>query len=182
MRALILTLSASLAFVLGCRYDPVPQHIINDLGPEEGTPSALHRPGQPCVVCHGAYGGASPPLAVAGTLFSVQDGALTPASGILVTIVDSAGQTRKACSNKAGNFSVALDNWADAAYPLNPVAGGITMVSLIGRDGSCASCHKLPPKEDPDGVYDPTTGAGFDSAGVILVDPTATDPTCGGGS
>ena len=56
-------------------------------------------------------------------------------------------------------------------------AAGRPMRSLIGRDGSCASCHKLP----DDDSFDPVIGTARDSAGVILVDPTVVDvEVCGG--
>ncbi len=57
------------------------------------------------------------------------------------------------------------------------LTAGRAMTSLIGRDGSCASCHKLPTKDS----FDPLLGTAHDSAGVILVDPLAVDvETCGG--
>jgi hypothetical protein len=170
------------ALAASCRYDPAQQDIIDALGPETGTPSAMHRPGQPCLACHSKYQGAAPEFAVAGTVYSVdvKTKKLVPAKNIQIVVLDSMRETHKACSNAAGNFSVLREDWTDPVFPLSPTAGGLTMVSLIGRDGSCASCHKLP---DPDNVdsLDPVTGAGRDSAGVIIVDPTQTDPSCGGG-
>lgn len=175
-------LLSALAAATSCRHDPVAQDIIDSLGEEKGTPSATHRPGQPCLACHDKYGGAKPELAVAGTVYSLDPMTkkIAPAKNIRVTILDSSegGTTRKACTNSAGNFFVEKENWQDITYPLTPTAGGITMQSLVGRDGSCASCHKLP----TDDSLDPVTGAGRDSAGVIIVDPAATDPSCGGGS
>lgn len=174
-------LLTALAAATSCRHDPAAQDIIDALGDEKGTPSATHRPGQPCLACHDKYGGAQPEMVVAGTVYALDPMTkkITPAKGIRVTILDSSegGGTRKACSNAAGNFWIEKDNWTDITYPLTPTAGGITMQSLVGRDGSCASCHKLP----NDDSTDPVTGAGRDSAGVIIVDPAATDPACGGG-
>lgn len=174
---LTLALLAALALA-ACRLDPVPQDVIDELGEEKGTPSAKHRPGQPCLACHTGYEGAQPEMAVAGTLYALDlaENKIVPAANIRVTILDSKGGTRKACTNSAGNFFVAKDNWTDITYPILPTAGGITMKSLVGRDGSCASCHRLP----DDASLDPLTGAGRDSAGVIVVDPAATDPGCGG--
>src|SRR6187401_2954654 len=124
MRRLLLLLAPLAALGAGCRYDPVPQHIIDDLGPEKGTPSAAHRPGQPCLVCHSTYEGASPAFAVAGTLFTKNtDGTLGPAAKVSVTIFDSSGSLRKACSNDAGNFFVKTDDWADITFPLGAQAG-----------------------------------------------------------
>lgn len=179
-RSFCLLLLAALA--CACRYDPVEQQIIDSLGPEKGTPNAEHRPGQPCLVCHDKYGGAQPQMAVGGTVFALDDTMknILPAANMRIQVLDSNNATpKRACSNKAGNFWVTADNWGDITFPLSPSAGGVAMQSLIGRDGSCASCHKLP---DADSL-DPVTGAGRESAGVILVDATKADPTCmtGGG-
>ena len=177
MRASAFLLAAALPFAAGCRYDPVPQAVIDALGPEEGTPSATHRPGQPCIVCHSTYEGASPAMAVAGTVFTTAaDGSLTPAVRVSVIISDSAAGLRKACTNAAGNFYVEKDNWLDITFPLNVQAGNRGMTSLIGRDGSCASCHKLPDATSENSI----TGAGHGSPGVVIAEPKANDPACGG--
>jgi len=183
-RALPAALLGALAFALSCRHDPVPQAVIDGLGDEKGTPSAAHRPGQPCLACHDKYGGAQPEMAVGGTVYALDPATkkIVPAKNVQVLIRDSSdngGTQKKACSNSAGNFFVAKENWQDIVYPLQPVAGGVTMVSLIGRDGSCASCHKHP-DQNPDAL-DKITGAGRDSAGVIIVDPTVTCSSGGGG-
>jgi hypothetical protein len=164
-----------------CRYDPVPQDIIDSLGEETGTPGPAHRPGQPCLACHSTYEGATPSMAVAGTLY-MQDpmtDAVMPAPFALVIISDSSGDARMACSNAAGNFYITDEEWSDIAFPLAVASGDRTMRSLIGRDGSCGSCHKLPA-----GGFGPDagTGATFDSPGVVLVSPdTVNDPACPGG-
>jgi hypothetical protein len=192
--ALPLALLACAALAAGCRNDPAEQQIIDSLGPEKGTPSATHRPGQPCLACHSTYGGATPQMAVAGTLYglSASGTSLVPAKNIRVVLLDSSGQdgqpgvTRTACSNSAGNFYVLASDWADPlpVYPLYPRVGvtatskGTGMVSLIGRDGSCATCHVIPSLVPAADLINPVTGAGHASAGVITVDPTQTDPTC----
>ena len=167
--------------LLSCRYDPVPQDIVNDLGPEKGTPSETHRPGQPCLACHSAYVSAAPQMAFGGTVFVLDDkGAIGPASGVPVNVYDSAGTSKRACTNAAGNFYLKKEDWKDVAFPLTVQAGSSTMRSLIGRDASCASCHKLPaPNADP--PRDLKTGAGHDSPGIVIVD-TADTGACGGGS
>jgi hypothetical protein len=176
MRALAVLLAAALPFAAGCRYDPVPQQIIDDLGPEQGTPSATHRPGQPCLVCHSNYAGATPAFAVAGTVFArTMDGGIVPAVGVNVTISDSAAGARTPCTNAAGNFFVTREDWVDITFPLNALAGDRGMSSLIGRDGSCASCHKLPDKTSED----PITGASHGSPGVIIADPLVPGASCG---
>jgi hypothetical protein len=177
-RLVLALLLASAALATGCRHDPVPQAVIDGLPADSSPNGAQHRGGQPCLACHDKYGGATE-LAVAGTVYGLDPTMKmrVPAANIKVTILDSNnGNSRKACTNAAGNFYITADNWSDITYPLTPTAGGLTMMSLVGRDGSCASCHKL-----PDGTsLDPVTGASRDSAGVILVDPTKTDPTCMG--
>lgn len=167
----------------GCRNDPAAQSIIDSLGPEKGAPGPEHRPGQPCLACHGSYGPASQQFAVAGTVFSLDATmkAIVPAKNVRVTIVDSnKSNSRKACTNAAGNFFILADSWTDITYPLSPTAGGLAMQSLVGRDGSCASCHRLPDTVPDRGAnsLNPVTGADHDSAGVILA--TQVDPTCGG--
>jgi hypothetical protein len=168
-----------LAAASGCRYDPVPQALINSLGPEHGTPNELHRPGQPCLACHSPYQGATPLFAIAGTVFTTDkaSGQLVGLGQVLVQAIDSNGEVRKKCTNSAGNFFVAQSDWMDIEFPLRAEAGlsagGLSMQSLIGRDGSCATCHKLPDSSSLDMV----TGKSQDSAGVILVPATAVDPT-----
>jgi hypothetical protein len=179
MRAFAFLLATASLFAAGCRYDPVPQQIIDDLGPEQGTPSATHRPGQPCLVCHSNYEGAAPPFAVAGTIFNKKDdGTVVPAVGVKVIISDSAAGLRKACTNAAGNFFVKREDWVDITFPLSAQSGSRGMSSLIGRDGSCASCHKLPDKASED----PVTGAAHGSPGMIFADPLAIGATEGCGS
>jgi hypothetical protein len=164
-------------FAAGCNTDPLPQAVIDGLPPETGSPGPLHRPGQPCLVCHTSYEGADPPLALGGTLYKLDPmapGGLAVAPSVLVTITDSTGDQRPACTNAAGNFFIRKEDWPELTYPLKVRTGTKTMNSIIGRDGSCASCHKLPNADRPG------TGAGRDSAGVVLVDDDDIDMTCGG--
>ncbi len=183
MRALLVALALILPAVAlgtGCRNDPVEQAIINSLPPSAEPNGAEHRAGQPCLVCHDAYGGATA-FAVAGTVYGMNDGgtSLVPAANIRVTILDSNnGDSRKACTNAAGNFYIFAADWGDITYPLTPTAGGLAMQSLVGRDGSCASCHQLPSANPPGGTLNAVTGAARSSAGAIVVDPAMTDPTC----
>jgi hypothetical protein len=170
-----------LAFALvlaACRHDPTAQKAIDALPTDDPTPNDLHRPGEPCLACHSTYQGATPAFAVAGTVFSIDAaGNLSPAAHVRVTIADSAADLPKTpCTNAAGNFYVKKEDWADIAFPLKVRGcGGRSMQSLIGRDGSCGSCHKLP----SDASIDKNTGAAHDSPGVILVDAmTSVDATC----
>jgi len=171
---------ALLTVAAGCRNDPVEQAIINSLPADSSPNGAEHRAGQPCLVCHDAYGGATP-FAVAGTVYGLDatTKALVPAANINVTVLDSnSGDSRKACTNAAGNFYILAANWSDLTFPLTPTAAGLSMESLVGRDGSCASCHALPGASTTGGPQDPVTGASRDSAGAIVVNPAMTDPNC----
>jgi len=176
MGRVLVTMATGL-LVVGCNNDPLPQAVIDGLPPENGAPSAQHRPGQPCLVCHTSYEGAEPPLALGGTLYKLDamaPGGLAPAPSVLVTITDSTGDLRNACTNAAGNFFIRKEDWPDLTYPLKVRAGSKSMNSIVGRDGSCASCHKLPSTDRPG------TGAGRDSAGVVIIDEGDVDETCGG--
>jgi hypothetical protein len=159
---------------LSCRHDPVEQAAINALPADTSANGPLHRSGQPCLLCHDSYGGATP-FAVAGTVYSLDSMGKTvvPAPRIRVTVVDSnSSDTRYSCTNSAGNFYIT--SWDTITFPLSASAGGASMQSLVGRDGSCATCHTLPDATS----LNPLTGAGRASAGVILVNSNDIDPTC----
>jgi hypothetical protein len=159
---------AAVAFLATCRYDPVAQEAIDELGDEAGEPGPNHRVGQPCLACHSTYEGATPAMAVGGTVFYADpSGAVLPAPGVLVRMLDSDGVERKACTNEVGNFWVEQKDWADITYPLAVQAGSLKMTSIVGRDGSCAACHTLPNEESTNLL----TGAGRASAGVVIVFP-----------
>jgi hypothetical protein len=182
MRALALVLlaaagAASAILAGACRYDPVPQEIIDTLGEETGTPSRDHRPGQPCLACHSTYEGALPALSIGGTVYT-QDatGALVGAANVLISVTDSTNDTRMICTTASGNFSIDKDTWPDITFPLSVVAGGRKMRSIIGRDGSCASCHKPPAP----GALPGDVGKTADSRGVVIVNADALGVGCGG--
>ncbi len=174
--ALSVCLGASACFGAGCNgEDPIPQAIIDSLPPESGSPSATHRPGQPCLQCHSTYGEALPSLVIGGTVF--KEDAMAPsgikgAAGIKVIVYDSTGDSRVACTNSAGNFYIERDNWQAITFPLKSFVGNapLRMESIIGREGSCANCHKLP------SIDRPGTGAGVDTPGVIIVEDGAESP------
>lgn len=184
MRALhLFTLGSAVVTALfgGCRYDPVPQEAIENLPPEDAAgPSELHRPGQPCVLCHSDYWDAEPHLAIGGTVFEQNPatGQLIPVEGVFVTVFDSAGASQKACTNAAGNFFVRQEDWTEAAFPLTVQVGNRFMRSLIGRERSCAACHALASQSriDVDPTVNPSTGAGRTSAGAILVERATIPP------
>ena len=130
--------------------DPVRDDRIAALGPEaDGVPEgALHRPGQPCLVCHSAGGPASDhKFALAGTLFTAAD-ATKGVADVQVLFTDVNNDKRSATSNEAGNFFVTEEDWPDLTYPLitgiKRGSADIPMKPTINREGSCNFCHGLP--------------------------------------
>jgi hypothetical protein len=134
--------------IVTCSFDPVHDEAIVDLGPETPGigPGPLHRAGQPCLVCHDGSA-ATPVMSVGGTVYGVPPHA-TPVAGAIVALADSSGSTFTATTNAAGNFYVEQASW-QPFYPLqvSVVLGEVTapMSTIIGRDGSCATCHTDPP-------------------------------------
>ena len=153
------------AFAAGCG-DPVRSGAISALGGETpGVPKGpLHRPGQPCTVCHGGEGPASTQFSVAGTVFEFPTEP-TPLVDGVVELEDSTGKIFYTGTNCAGNFFVGIDdflpNWPLFVKVI--FANDETpMSSPIYREGSCAACHKNPPSASTLGqVY-------FSGPGVIF--------------
>ncbi len=177
---------ASLAALAGCG-DPAIDQQVAALPPEvSGVPtSEFHRPGQPCLLCHGPYEGASPQFSVAGTVFATpvpMGGTATSVGGVVVTITDSFGDTRTKTTNCIGNFFITTDEWlpgfplaAKIEYPSLSGTGTTPayMSTRIGRDGSCAGCHHGERAPDTPGVVfcvdapaDPFPVPGSDCPGV----------------
>jgi len=145
LRAL-LTL-ALLSALLGACGDPVHDRAVDELGPEvPGVPKGpLHRPGQPCVLCHSAAGG-DPPFSFAGTVY-INAASATPIDGVEVHIVDSSGKKFSTVTNCAGNF-IARPSEYSPDFPcwVSLRSGTVfrEMDSPIYREGSCAACHSEP--------------------------------------
>jgi hypothetical protein len=146
-----------------CTLDPVQSEAIADLGGEAPgvPPGPMHRPGQPCLVCHDGST-AQPAMSVGGTVYAVL-GSAAPLSGVSVKLTAEDGSTFAATTNLVGNFYVDQSDW-QPIYPLRVavVFGGLTstMSTIIGRDGSCASCHADPPSRISAGrVYLAPSGA-----------------------
>jgi hypothetical protein len=135
------------AGTLTCSLDPVHDDAVADLGPETPgvEPGPLHRPGQPCLDCHGSSG-VKPAMSVAGTVFAAADGT-APLAGAAVMLSDTFGRTFQTTTNAAGNFYVEPSSWAPI-YPMYVTVafGGVrnAMSTQVGRDGSCAACHVDP--------------------------------------
>ncbi len=154
MRAVVFV---AIAFAIAS-CDPVHQEAVDDLGPEQaGVPKGpTHRPGQPCLVCHGGSGPGSPTFSVAGTVFRTK-AERTGAAGVLVILADADGVTKAFRTNEVGTFYVQDSQWAPR-FPLRAVVrNGTTdleMKTLINGDGSCGSCHRDPAAPDAVGhVY-----------------------------
>jgi hypothetical protein len=135
------------ALALGCD-DPVRARAIAALGPEAPgvRPGPLHRPGQPCLLCHDPSGDRDPAFSVAGTVYRESD-ERQPLNVVTVHLVDADGRAFSAPTNCAGNFFVSPDEYTPR-YPLWTTLQAedqtIDMESPIYRDGSCASCHTDP--------------------------------------
>jgi hypothetical protein len=160
------------AFSLTCSLDPVHDEASADLGPETPgvPPGPMHRPGQPCLVCHGPSG-TSPTMSVGGTVFAAAD-STAPLAGAIVELSDTFGRTFRTSTNAAGNFYVDASAWAPI-YPMYVTVafGGVSnaMSTQVGRNGSCAGCHVDP--------------ASRESAGHVSLVPTAALlPASDGGS
>jgi hypothetical protein len=130
---------------IGCG-DPVHDTEVDALGPEDpNVPQGpLHRPGQPCVECHGGAGPGRMVMSFGGTIYE-QAAAKKPAVAAIVKLIDANGQSHLSETNCAGNFFVQIVDWA----PAFPVHASISygafsdeMRTHIGRNGSCAFCHQ----------------------------------------
>ncbi len=153
-KALVLCLALS-----SCS-DPVHDAEVAALGPEDPStpPSELHRPGQPCLVCHGDLGPAHTQFAVGGTVY--HEDLTTPAQGQTITLTDAAQNQVQATTNAAGNFFISAQDW-QPVFPITPITIGTDpnnmaqMITHIGRDGSCGACHfgSAPATNSPGPIY-----------------------------
>lgn len=142
--------------------DPTHTNAVDALGPEpSGAPGPEHRPGQPCLVCHGGSGPGVAQFIFAGTVYKTAD-AKDPAPDAVVALSDAlafaadagagARGTVHAKTNGAGNFFIPVADYVPT-YPVHVLvtAAGddgttptVQMTSHIGRDGSCGACHTDP--------------------------------------
>jgi hypothetical protein len=130
--------------------DTEHQDQVQALGSEHPgvPPGPSHRPGQPCLTCHGGSGPASLQFSAGGTVYQYQNDTSHPAVGALVQIQDIDGKTWTVKANDAGNFFVTLQDF-QPHYPTQMTVtapdGSVTqrMTSIVNRDGSCADCHTL---------------------------------------
>ncbi len=148
-----------LALLAGASCDPVHGDAKSALGGETpGVPRGpLHRPGQPCLVCHDGASGDPHAFTMAGTVY-LDAGDTTPVEGATVTLESVDGTMASVLTNAAGNFYLTSEQYTPR-YPvhvnsvtLGPVS--VAMHSHVGGNGSCAGCHVDPPGPDSPGhVY-----------------------------
>jgi len=150
MRPSSILFIAALAVSCG---NPAHDDAVTALGDEAaGVPEGpTHRPGQPCLTCHGGDG-PGPDFAVAGTVYETRGGTV-PLPDTTVVLTDSAGTTHTAVTNQVGNFYITANQWT----PVFPMFAKLryqetekAMTTRIGRNGGCAECHrggtaKMPP-------------------------------------
>jgi hypothetical protein len=131
----------------GC-VDTAHEDAVGALGPEDPgvPPGGSHRPGQPCITCHGGSGPASTQFSVAGTVYAVQ-GRSAPAQNALVIVEDVDGNAFTTTTNAAGNFWLLPAQFAPH-YPTQMTVSSAdgsesqSMATVASRDGSCADCHQ----------------------------------------
>ena len=167
VRVLVLAGSCVAAAAVWACNDPVHDARVSALGDENPAvpPGPNHRPGQPCLTCHGGNGPADVELAVAGTIYQSAAPDSPPLAGAVVTIYDATqladgGAPQTAGTNAAGNFYIPRAQWTPF-FPLHDISVTLPgtdaptmMHTNVGRDGSCGSCHFDPKSNDSHGhVY-----------------------------
>ena len=157
---------AACAIALAACGNPIHDDAVAALGPEDPSvpQGPLHRPGQPCLTCHGGDGPGGLVFSLAGTVVDTR-GAAAPAINAYVQTEDIDGNYWTVQTNAAGNFYVEADHF-QPVYPVRmtvvsqDMSVSQQMQTYSARDGSCADCHA------------PTTGPR--SAGPVYLNlPTA---------
>lgn len=144
----LIAVAAVLGVASASCVDPVNADAEAALGPEAPGVSEgpLHRPGQPCLTCHGEVGPGSPKMAVGGTVFASADDGAAGLGGVTVKLVDATGHVEERITNSVGNFYVMLEEWQpvwplQASLSKNGYAASAMATLINGRTG-CATCHK----------------------------------------
>ena len=138
-------------------------------GEAPGVPTGPeHRPGQPCLVCHGGQGPGSTVFSVAGTVYALEQNS-APAVGAQVQVEDITGAAFVEPTNAAGNFYFTASQW-QPTFPIKmQVALGASteqMLTAAGRDGSCAACHQASAgPSSPGPIYAATAPSALPDAG-----------------
>src|ERR1017187_10948970 len=99
------TLPALFALLALAACDPVRNDAIASLGPEAPgvRRGPLHRPGQPCLLCHDGAIGDPQRFTVAGTVYETL-GNQAPSVLASVVLTDANGSSVHLQTNAAGNF------------------------------------------------------------------------------
>ncbi|HEX7669306.1 MAG TPA: hypothetical protein VF395_06985, partial [Polyangiaceae bacterium] len=125
--------------------DPTHDDAVSALGPEQtGVPKGPdHRPGQPCLACHGGDGPARLVMAFGGTVYA-HEHAEDPAPNATVRVVGADRRTYETTTNCVGNFWIPAHEFE----PLLPAGAAVTsgstsrvMRTQMHRTGSCNECH-----------------------------------------
>lgn len=159
----------SFAAAVGCS-DPLHDEAVEALGPEDpDVPEGpLHRPGQPCLVCHGSEGPGEPEFAFAGTVY-VGPSDPTPLAGAAVQVIGENLRSATVSSNCAGNFFITTEDFT-LEFPATvtvTTSATATMRTLLKRSGDCNGCHHGDPRPD--------------SPGLTWAVTTGPSPSCSGG-
>jgi hypothetical protein len=161
----ICALATSLSVGSSCSLDPVHDGEVKALGGEDPNVPVgqYHRAGQPCTVCHGGEGPAKNSFSLAGTIYyQAFDGKQPlPVDQAYVRIIDDTKAEHCFVTNCMGNFFARPDVFGQKGlvFPIlvsvqkdnGKNASPIGMVGHIGRESSCANCHKDPPFFDSPG-------------------------------
>ncbi|HEY8091384.1 MAG TPA: hypothetical protein VIF09_26150 [Polyangiaceae bacterium] len=138
-------MAAAGAGTVACN-DAVHDEDVAALGSDVGPKGPTHRPGEPCLVCHGGGGPAKAVFSFGGTVMQDQGGNVG-AQGAVVFIEDIDGRSETVTTNSVGNFFITPDQFAPhypAQMTVSSSDGTVSqpMLSHVARDGSCADCHK----------------------------------------
>lgn len=161
---LLIALACALLPVLAGCGNPAIDTITATLGDEDPNvrPNKNHRPGQPCLACHGPYYGASPRMSVAGTVFASPSAVdPIPVPNVQIRLFDTNGTAEllQIFSECSGNFYVNYSDEKGQAlfFPLAvriecpepedtsasaPKPIHLSMQSRVSREGSCNACHR----------------------------------------
>jgi hypothetical protein len=135
--------------------DEEPGYYLNDQGKKVSTEEGeYHRQGEPCVLCHQKAGTASgSPFLIAGTVYQTEaDRKAAP--NVQILLVDAYGRKldKPPKTNKAGNFFIRPEEWPGfSGFPFRVAiyrddVGPKYMQTHVGREPSCAGCHRDPKK------------------------------------
>jgi hypothetical protein len=135
--------------------NPVHEDAVAALGGERpGVPKGpLHRPGEPCLTCHGEDGPADARFSFAGTVYQTPTGE-EKACGATVRVNGADGKGWEVTTNAAGNFFVDASDFPGAFPATTTVRTTFVesvMLTAMNRSGSCNECHAGKPSRTTPG-------------------------------